>query len=65
MNRTVLVVVALITLALPSLATAEAVLFSDVRIFDGTGSAAYAGNVLVRDGLIEQDFLNQPSGVAT
>ena len=54
MKRTVLVVVALITMALPSFAAAEAVLFSDVRIFDGTGSAAYAGNVLVRDGLIEK-----------
>ena len=27
----------------------SAVLFRDVRIFDGTGSAPYAGEVLVRD----------------
>jgi imidazolonepropionase-like amidohydrolase len=31
----------------------SAVLFRDARIFDGTGSAPYAGEVLVRDQLIE------------
>ena len=55
----------LTTLLSAGLAPAQVVLISDVRIFDGTGSAPYAGNVLVRDGLIEQvsrSAIDAPAG---
>ncbi len=54
MTRLTPLFAALAATMLPALAPAQVILISDVRIFDGTGSAPYAGNVLVRDGLIEQ-----------
>ena len=54
MRRFVLTLAAVAAFMLPGLAPAQVVLFADVRIFDGSGGAAYAGNVLVKDGLIEQ-----------
>ena len=58
-------IVALAASMLPALAAAQDVLFADVRIFDGSGSAAYAGNVLISDGLIQQvsrSAIDAPSG---
>ena len=67
MTRFLLTLAALAATMLPTLAPAQAILISDVRIFDGTGSAPYAGNVLVRDGLIEQvsrTSIDAPAGAS-
>ncbi len=65
MIRYLLTLTALAVLLLPGLAPAQAILLSDVRIFDGTGAAPYPGNVLIKDGLIERvsrSSIDAPAG---
>ncbi len=65
MRFSLFVAISQILFVLPQGLNAQTILFEDVRIFDGTGSAPASGHVLVRDGLIESVSrapIDPPSG---